>query len=103
MVVGNVYYVTCGYNESKFKVLLEKQLSKSSSHLPSPELVEQVISAYLACQDAGITDNALELCKMHLNSIQYLDKRSYCGNKVSGEPLEAVKAFNQLVMMRKLG
>jgi len=31
MVVGNVYYVTEGYNENKFKALLEKQLAKDSA------------------------------------------------------------------------
>jgi len=102
MVVGNVYYVTEGYNENKFKALLEKQLAKDSAVSPGSELIEQVIAAYLACKDAGIDDHAMLVFKIHLNAFNYVDNRSYCGNKVVGEPLDAVKAFNQLMIMSKL-
>ncbi len=102
MLVGNVYYVTSNYNETKFKALLEKQLSQNATIPPSAELVEQAIAAYLACKDACISDKALRIFKMHLNSMQYFDNRNYCGNEVVGEPLEAVNAFNQLAILHKL-
>ena len=102
MLIGNVYYVTSCYNETRFKTLLEKQLSKNAATPLSAELVEQAIAAYLACEDEGISDAALTTFKQNLKSIEYNDHRTYLGDTVVGTPLEAVKAYNQLVVMYML-
>ncbi len=102
MLVGNVYYVTSCYNETKFKALLEKQLSKNAATPPSTELVEQAIAAYLACEDEGVSDTAVSTFKQNLKNLEYNDHRTYLGDKVVGNPLDAVKAYNQLVVMYML-
>ena len=102
MLVGNVYYVTSSYNETKFKALLEKQLSKNSASLPGTELVEQAIAAFLACEDQSVSDNAMTTFKQNLKTIEYKDHRKYFGDEVVGNPLDAVKAYNQLVVMYML-
>lgn len=97
MVVGNAYYVTHSYNQSKFRLLLESQLSKGKGAALSSELIEQCLAAYLECKDS-------ELLCVHIMSsllsdldIQFLDYRSYYGCvNPDGNPENAVKAFNEL-------
>lgn len=102
MNVGNVYYVTSRYNENKFKSLLESQLAKSADTFPSHEFVEQALSAYLECKESGIQNNSIKQMENFLNTIKYVDRRDYLGNKTVGDPLEAIVAFNQVVIMYQL-
>ena len=100
MVVGNVYYIVSNYNENKFKALLEEHLSQSSSVYPSSSLIEQAIAAYLSCEDSKNESNNISH-KLHLD-VPYVDKRKYTNSPVVGDPSEAVKAFNELILLYNL-
>lgn len=96
MLVGNVYYVTHSYNQSRFRLLLESQLSKKRGSALSPELIEQCLAAYLECKDSkSLCVNIMS----HLLSdmdIQFSDYRSYDDSKTDGNPEDAVRIFNEL-------
>ena len=101
MVVGNVYYIVSNYNENKFKALLEEHLSQSSSVYPNDSLIEQVIAAYLACEDEKKLNPDNISYDLNLD-VSYVDKRNYTNSPVIGEPSEALKVFNELMFFYNL-
>jgi len=98
MFVGNVCYVTTAYNECKFQLLLENHLSQRKGSRLSNELIEQCIAAYLACKDSDSDSKEVSKMEKLLNilEINYSDHRSYSCKDLTGNPKDAVIAFNQL-------
>ena len=96
MVVGNTYYITHSYNQSKFRLLLESQLSKGKGAALSSELVEQCLAAYLECKvSKSLCVNIMSSLLSDLD-IHFLDYRSYSCDNPDGNPENAIKAFNEL-------
>lgn len=102
MRIGKNYFITASYNEKKFRALLEEQLSKASNCFPCDELVEQSIAAFLECKETGIGEKSTYQMENFLKDICYADNRNYTKTLVVGNPLEAVDAFNQIMIMFKL-
>lgn len=96
MFVSNICYVTNCYNESKFRLLLESQLSKKRGTALSHELIEQCLSAYLECKDSKLLCVNIMRSLLSDLDIKFYDYRSYSNDKSDGNPEDAVKAFNEL-------
>lgn len=102
MNVGKVYYVTTRYNENKFKTLLEQQLKKTAEIFPSDELIELSLAAYLECKDINPNQKELHQMEQFIKPLEFVDNRNYRGNCVVGSPIDAVNAFNELMLMYNL-
>ena len=98
MLVGNVHYIISHYNELKFQLLLENHLKTKQSGAPlSKEFIEEGIAAFLELKNS----NEKEYIKMDelltSSNILYSDCRAYTGKqKVNGNPLDSITAFNKL-------
>lgn len=100
MFVGNVCYVTKNYNQDKFQLLLEAQLERKKGATLINDYVEQSIAAYLACKKAGGFEAETAKMENALRTlgIQYADFSAYSGGEVVGDPIDAVRAFNQIAV-----
>ena len=98
MLVGNIFYVTSCYNEVKFQLLLENHLSKRKGAELSEEFITQSLAAYLECKDSKKNTKTLTRMEEILNTlnVNYSDYREYENCEVTGNPEDAVKAFNQI-------
>ena len=101
MRIGNEFYITEFYDEDKFKIVLEYQLSYRKGTQLDNSLIEQAISAMLSCEENNLATAEVSFMKnnLYLMNIDYKDfRKDYSiDSEISGNPEDAVKTFNHIV------
>ena len=69
MFVGNECFVTESYQQDRFKLFLEKQLSQRKGSKLDRAFIEYSISAMLECQDRNSIPEDVERMQKHLYSM----------------------------------